>query len=107
MASKDNASPSTNRSKDPPPNSNKRPRADNRRRVSEKKKRLASSIKTITDVDLDSSLEEENMNNEEANNPENATFKVQKPPATTPGTSIAFDDLEKILDKRFSDLATA
>lgn len=83
--------------------SNKRARAATRSSVcSHKKKRLTTtSIASITPVNLDSDSEEEMATRTTDETDENE-FQVKKPPNT-----IAVGDLELLLDKRFSVLATA
>ena len=71
---------------------------------SEKKKRLSStSIATITPVDLDSDSEEDEMADKQAKETDENEFKVKK----TSMSTIAVDDLERLLDRRFAVLATA
>ena len=109
MANKEDSTPVSTRLRNNP-SSNKRPRQDTVRKGSEKKKRIeSSSIKTITNVDFDSSDEEEETmeRQDELNDPDNATFKVKKTGSTSQGSMIAVNDLERILDRRFSVLATA
>ena len=95
------ATPTNKRQRVPPKASSK----------TDKKKRLTtSSIASITPVNLDTSEseEEENMATKDQTGgeacPEGAEFAVKKP-ATTPVIQVS--DLERILDKRFSVLATA
>ena len=88
--------------------SNKRTRQTTKQSAkTDKKKRLNStSIASITPIDLDSKSDsEEGMATKEdnaMNKEDDNKFKVKKPPAT-----IAVSDLERLLDKRFSVLATA
>ena len=87
-------------------NSNKRPRADNAGKGSEKKKRLASSsIKTITNIDFDSSSGEEMEEDASGQPPQGDTFKVKR--SSQQSATVSVDDLERILDRRFALLATA
>ena len=88
--------------------SNKRQRAPVKSSVkADKKTRLTtSSIASITPVNLDTSSESEQdtprMAAKEQEDPQGLTeFPVKKP------NTIAMNDLEKILDKRFAVLATA
>ena len=98
------AAPQKEKDKTP---ANKRPRTVTRGKNSiEKKKRLSSSsIATITRVDFESS--EENEEYEMTQEPENQAPQGQEFPVRKQNGGLVMSDLERMLDKRFSVLATS